>query len=55
MWHPMTWRAISTGPIARHGMQRMVNPRFLNYVAPYDVASNICQALPHWKLGWYLR
>jgi hypothetical protein len=31
--------------IARHVIQRKLNPRLLNVIAPYDAASNICQAL----------
>jgi len=45
----MTWnpRAISAGPyIALHVIYRSLNPRLLRQVAPYDVASIICQALP---------
>jgi len=30
---------------ARHVIRRNMNPRMLSYMAPYDVASNICQAL----------
>jgi len=31
--------------IARHVIQRILNPRVLNQLTSYDVASNICQAL----------
>ena len=31
--------------IARHVIKRILNPRFLSYMAAYDVESNICQAL----------
>jgi len=40
----MKWRAISAGPIARHVIQRMMNPHFLRQIASYDPASCICQA-----------
>ena len=30
--------------IARHVIQRSLTPRLLNYMAPYDVASNVRQA-----------
>jgi len=45
-WHPMTWQAISSRPyIARHVIQRTLIPRLFSQTAPYDVASNIRQAL----------
>jgi hypothetical protein len=31
--------------VARHHIQRISNPRVLNYLTPYDVAINICPAL----------
>jgi len=31
---------------ARHVIQRMLNPRFLSFLASYDVASKICPVLP---------
>ena len=44
----MMWRAqaISTRPVARHVIQRILNPRFLSYVASYDVARIVRPALP---------
>jgi hypothetical protein len=39
------WRAISARPIARHVIQRIVNPRPLASMASHDVASDVCQAL----------
>ena len=32
--------------LARHVVQRILNPRVLNEMASYDAASNICQAAP---------
>ena len=43
----MTWQAISTSaghlprPVARHGIDTHLNPRFLIEAALYDVARNI--------------
>ena len=31
--------------VARHVIDTPLNPRFFSYMAPYDVASNITQAL----------
>jgi len=39
-----TGRALRRGlpDIARHVIQRVLNPRFLSYIATYDVASITC-------------
>ena len=42
---PMTWRAISASPTARHVIGTHLNPRILRKMASYDSASNIYQAL----------
>jgi hypothetical protein len=42
----MTWRPISARPMALHVISRILNPHFLRYMTSYDVASNLCPALP---------
>jgi len=37
--------AVRPEAIARHVIQRILNPRFLSYMASYDVATNICETL----------
>jgi hypothetical protein len=37
---------LSTCPVARHAIQRMLNPRSMNEMTFYDVASNVWPALP---------
>ena len=43
--HRMTWQATYIRPNTRHVIQRIFIPRYLTFMASYNVATNICQTL----------